>query len=127
MPWCEIEPGAVRDVPWPARFEIGRSLYGIGFKHAAACDVLAGHLWCGSMLGVDLIVNAMVRQHGQCTVSLFTRDCSGPPFSLDQPELTALVERGDVIVVCSTTELDRDACWAFLARPARGDGRHGTN
>jgi hypothetical protein len=124
----EVEPGGVHDVPWPARFEIGVSLYGIGFVHAVACDVLAGQLWCGATFAVDGIINGMVRQRGQCTISLFTRDASGPPFGLDRPEVAVPLARGDVIVVCSTTEVDRDACWAFLADQLAAMGaRHGTN
>jgi hypothetical protein len=114
----------------PIRFNAWAELARAGFEHGVIIDVLQGEVWAGPISpAFDIVLTAMVNSRtGHVNVNLFAYHSPGAPGLIADPRLLEALERGDVLVICTTGEDDRDRFADALAGHLEHMGaRYGVN
>jgi hypothetical protein len=101
----------------PVRFNTWAELLRAGIEHGLIVDVLQGEVWAGAIsFAFDIALTAMVNNRtGHVNVSLFAYHRPAAPRLMMEPQLLEGMERGDVLVICTTDEDDRDRFAEALA------------
>jgi hypothetical protein len=114
----------------PVRFNTWAGLLHAGIEHGLIVDVLQGEVWAGPIsFAFDIALTAIVNNRtGHLNVNLFAYRSPGAPRLLTDPRLIEGLERGHVLVICTTDEDDRDhfaeALAGQLERRGAGYGIH---